>query len=351
MQSVKIDVYIADLLYSYDCVVVPNFGGFIANYAPAKVQAIQHKFTPPSKKISFNKHLKVNDGLLTNHIAVRRSVTYVEANELIQGFVNQSIEGLNKGDKIKIEKVGTLFLDPERNIQFVAEAKNDFLLESFGLGSFRALPIERASKEQKIKEQLPELKEKAKQKKRYYLPAAAFLALAITAAFWLNQQFDWVSKNDIQYSALSFNSDATAVYESKKINIPTIEPFENNKKLSFSEGILPYITSEGEKTNLFVDNRKVETITKIDNTAIAKSTKKSKLKFHVLGGCFSQLSNAEGLVKKLNQKGFNASLLGTYNKLHAVSMGSFSTREEATALLGDVRNNQYPAAWLLVKQY
>jgi len=32
-------------------------------------------------------------------------------------------------------------------------------------------------------------------------------------------------------------------------------------------------------------------------------------------------------------------------------MGSFSTREEATALLGDVRNNQYPAAWLLVKQY
>ncbi|MEQ8624920.1 MAG: SPOR domain-containing protein [Vicingaceae bacterium] len=351
MQTVKIDVYIADLLYSYDCVVVPEFGGFIANYAPAKVQATQHKFTPPSKKISFNKHLKVNDGLLTNHIAVRRSVSYVEANELIQAFVNQSIAGLNKGDKIKIEKVGTLFLDPERNIQFVAEAKNDFLLESFGLSSFRALPVERQTKEQKIKEQLPELKEKAKQKKRYYLPAAAFLALALTSAFWLNQQFDWVSKSDIQYSSLNFGNTEEAVYKSNAVNIPSVEPILENKKLNLAEGIVPYVSSTGEKSKLFVDNRKEETETKIDNTAIAKSNSKSGLKFHVLGGCFSNLSNAEGLVNKLTSNGFNARLIGTYNSLHAVSMGSFSTREEATALLSDVRNNQYPSAWLLVKQY
>lgn len=351
MQAIKIDLYIADLLYSYDCVVVPDFGGFIANYAPAKVQAIQHKFTPPSKKISFNKHLKVNDGLLTNHIAVRKSVSYTEANELIQAFVNQAIAGLNKGDKIKIEKVGTLFLDPEHNIQFVAEAKNDFLLESFGLGSFRALPIERASQEQKIKEQLPELKEKAKQRKRVYLPAAAFLALAITAAFWLNQQFNWIDEGAIQYSSFSIKSNTPARYKSKALSIPTADPFSTSKKLSFPEGVVPYITSEGEKTSLFVDNRKEETIAKRDNTSIASSTLKSDLKFHVLGGCFSQLSNAEGLVKKLNQKGFNAQLLGKYNNLHAVSMGSFASRNEAIALLAEVRNNKYPAAWLLVKQY
>ena len=69
MQNIKIDVYISDLLYSYDCVVIPDFGGFVANYASAKVQAVQHKITPPSKKISFNKNLRTNDGLLNNYIA------------------------------------------------------------------------------------------------------------------------------------------------------------------------------------------------------------------------------------------------------------------------------------------
>ncbi len=351
MQTVKIDLYIADLLYSYDCVIVPEFGGFIANYSPAKVQTIQHKFTPPSKKISFNKHLKVNDGLLTNHIAARKSISYVEANELIQNFVNQSTNNLNKGDKIKIEKVGIFFLDPERNIQFVAEAKNDFLLESFGLSSFRALPIERATKEQKIKEQLPELKEKVKQKKKYFLPAAAFLALALTAAFWLNQQFDWIDKSDLQYSTFGFNNNSPAFYDIKKESFSYDKFVNNEEQLTFLEGIVLYTTSIGEKTHIYIDNRKKEIIVKKDNTAISKSIKKSDLKFHVLGGCFSQLSNANGLVKKLNQQGFEASLIGTYNNLHAVSIGSYGSRDEATKLLSDVRNNRYPAAWLLVKQY
>jgi hypothetical protein len=120
MQTVKIDLYISDLLYSYDCVIVPEFGGFVANYAPAQIQAVQHKFTPPSKKISFNKNLNNNDGLLTNHIAERRSISYDEANTIIRSFVSKSLAGLNQGDKIQIEKVGVLYLDPEQNIQFKA---------------------------------------------------------------------------------------------------------------------------------------------------------------------------------------------------------------------------------------
>ena len=96
--------YINDLLYRYDCVIVPDFGGFVANYASAKIQPIQHKLTPPSKQVSFNKNLKTNDGLLTSHIAQRKSIAYEEAKDLIEAFVSQSIEGLNKGDKIQIEK-------------------------------------------------------------------------------------------------------------------------------------------------------------------------------------------------------------------------------------------------------
>ena len=70
-----------------------------------------------------------------------------------------------------------------------------------------------------------------------------------------------------------------------------------------------------------------------------------------MGGCFSSKSNAEGLVSKLNQEGYQARLLGRYKNLHAVSYSSFSTREEAIELLAKVRNYDNPDAWLLVKPF
>ena len=61
--------YISDLLYRYDCVIVPDFGGFVANRIGAQVNNFTHTFSPPTKQITFNGLLKHNDGLLANYIA------------------------------------------------------------------------------------------------------------------------------------------------------------------------------------------------------------------------------------------------------------------------------------------
>ena len=61
--------YIKDLLYRYDCVIIPNFGGFITNKISAKFNVDSSCFYPPSKQIAFNSHLKGNDGLLANYIS------------------------------------------------------------------------------------------------------------------------------------------------------------------------------------------------------------------------------------------------------------------------------------------
>ena len=66
MNRVNVDKSISELLYQFDCVIIPDFGGFVANYAGAKIQPIQNTFTPPSKQISFNRNLTSNDGLLAN---------------------------------------------------------------------------------------------------------------------------------------------------------------------------------------------------------------------------------------------------------------------------------------------
>lgn len=353
MERIQIDVYISDLLYSYDCVIVPDLGGFVANYAPAQIQAVQHKFNPPSKKVSFNKNLKNNDGLLTNHIAERRSISYEDASALIRSFVNRSIAGLKQGDKIHIEKVGTLYLDPEKNIQFKAEESNDYLLDSFGLASFRALPIQLEGLEERIekgvKEKLPSIKQ---EKKRRYWPAAAALALLIASTVALNTQFKWIDHGQLQYSFLSFSDKARPHYKFKKVTVSQFDPNSDDKNtLSFDRGIVPFITSTGEKTALYVDNREAERTNLEDNTTVVDHAHSQQLVFHVMGGCFSEYANATSLVNSLQEKGYNARLLGEYKNLHAVSYSSFANREEAVRLLDDIRNGENPNAWLLVKPF
>ena len=94
-----------------------------------------------------------------------------------------------------------------------------------------------------------------------------------------------------------------------------------------------------------------ETFVAKENVALteAKVGSSELLKFHVVGGCFSNEANAHRLVKNLKKKGFSAKMIGTFKKLYTVSYESFATREEALFLLDEVKNTGNPAAWLLEK--
>ena len=83
----KLATYISDLLYRYECVIIPNFGGFVTNEISAKVNAFTHTFNAPSKQLTFNSHLQNNDGLLANYIANVANVSYSNAVEIINAEV------------------------------------------------------------------------------------------------------------------------------------------------------------------------------------------------------------------------------------------------------------------------
>lgn len=145
----KVDAHISELLYDHNCVIIPNFGGFLANYSSAKIHPVLHQFTPPSKHIVFNKNLKNNDGLLANQIAASENIQYTAALEQINSFVNDINASLKKGEKIKIDTIGVLSLDVERNIQFKQSTTN-FLNEAFGLDEFQSPAINQGTLSKKI---------------------------------------------------------------------------------------------------------------------------------------------------------------------------------------------------------
>jgi hypothetical protein len=75
----KLEKYIDQLLFRYQCVTVPGFGAFLTETQSTQWIESTNTFSPPKKLLSFNSNIKNNDGLLANHIATTEKITYETA--------------------------------------------------------------------------------------------------------------------------------------------------------------------------------------------------------------------------------------------------------------------------------
>ncbi len=353
---IKVDKHISDLLYKHDCVIVPDLGGFVANYASAKIHPTQHTFIPPSKKIVFNKNLKNNDGLLANHVACVEKISYTGALKYINQFTSTTNSQLKQGAKVLIDDVGTLYFDTERNLQFEAGNTN-YLLDAFGLAQFQSPAIKRDNigkrieKEFKDRGAIPSGKKKIKIK--YYVAIAIILPL-IFGMIWIPLQTDLLKK--ISYSGLNpFSSNETKkniVPENTKTKSIKIEPVPSstmNDTLKYSKLNLTGSDSTQPVTAKLLENKNVG-IVKADSTSVsvASVNNMSDFKFHIIAGCFQIEENANNFVASLQNQNVPASIIGNRNGLFIVSAGDYATRNEASEGLMQLRKSQ-PEAWLLKK--
>ena len=158
----KIAGYVGDLLYDYECVVIPGLGGFITKDKPAQVVAVTHHFKPPFREVLFNIHLKTNDGLLVNYVARQEELSYNEAKSRVDVFAFECRNALDAGKRIRFHGIGSLSRDEDQNIVFSQDKSINYNPQAFGLGSFVSPAIARTSDEEKvmgaIKKVVPEKK-------------------------------------------------------------------------------------------------------------------------------------------------------------------------------------------------
>jgi hypothetical protein len=129
----RLDPFISDLLFDHDCVILPEFGGLVANYRSAKLNSISHVIQPPSKSIGFNPSLKYNDGLLSNYISAALGITYKEAAEQLTQTISGYQQLLASEGRFSIDRIGVFYKDRFGQVQFIPEEKENFLVASFGL--------------------------------------------------------------------------------------------------------------------------------------------------------------------------------------------------------------------------
>lgn len=139
-----LSVYIADLLLAHECVVIPGFGGLLANYKSAEIHPIAHTILPPTKAITFNRNLQHNDGLLINRIAKKQNIAFDDAKALLANWVNTSKSLLKSNEVVTLRKIGRWQNDIEGNTQFYPDETENFLKSSFGLRAITVAPIIRS---------------------------------------------------------------------------------------------------------------------------------------------------------------------------------------------------------------
>lgn len=307
----NITSHIQDLLYRYECVVLPGFGAFLSQKQSAFIDTESNEFYPPKKLISFNRQLIKNDGLLANYLAEVEGVKYNSANNMIQEFVYDLENSLQKESKAELANIGEFYLDREDKLQFEPFTQINFLKQSFGLDSFRTASVKREA----YKKQVEELEEKTpllftpERRRSSILKYAAIgvIALGISGFAGLNIYSNQVSKH----------------------NIAEQQEAENQ------------LQQQIQQATFVIDN---------PLPAVTFEVEKQSGNYHVIAGAFRVEENAQKKVDELRAEGHKARLLGA-NKygLHQVVYSSHQSRREAINKLYEVKRSN-EGAWLLVKE-
>ncbi|MEH6679630.1 MAG: SPOR domain-containing protein [Sediminicola sp.] len=305
--------YIAELLYRYNCVIIPGFGGFLTQLKSAVIHEGTNSFSPPRKLVSFNGQLISNDGLLVSHMADAEKVGYEEMLERTHKVAEDWKRKLNLGERISLPNVGELWMDKDMKILFQPSYHINYLTSSFGFSPFVSNPVLR----EQLKEEIVEMEERIpfmitpeSRKEGYMRPYLKYAAIIL----------------------LAFSTGLTGVrfYKTSK----------SNQQLEHQEAQERVSRTIQEAT--FFGNAPLEL-----PALKLEIAKKNQVHYYVVAGGFRAVENAEKKVAQLKAKGYNADYIGE-NKhgLHLVTYNSFTDAQEALVYLRQIKRTVSYEAWL-----
>ena len=388
-----LNVYIEELLYKHQCVIIPKFGAFISNRKSAKM-ADDKTFDPPKRELSFNASLNSNDGLLMKYVSEQSGIDY----KLVEDYVNLAVEGwkriLQQEQPLVLDRIGTLRQTREGRVSFEPANEVNYLTDSFGMGPFvphevptadlqiaenqikptidpeSILPPEEkslAAIESPISQPAPPVEpisqpevenivppkptvNKKKFKLRPYIKytAVAMLGLAILAygAYALfseklangsSDEQQYVVTDSLVQERLNQQLSEAAVF-TPPITMPVINLTpEKGKAKPESKPKTVTESPKPTRTEPTPTSKPTQTTagTKPANTNTPSAPNRpsplANKKYQVIAGAFSSEKNAQARVQQLRKIGYpNAFVLGVNAKgLYQVSYGGFDSVDEA----------------------
>jgi len=308
--------YISELLFLHDCVILPNFGGFVGNPQSAKLNKTTGILSPPSKQILFNANLKTNDGLLITHISNQEGVTQEVAKNEVENYATKIANKLTNSKVLRIDKVGLFILGREGNIIFSQDSLNNYSLDSFGMKATQNKAVVRETIiKEKVTATIQTIRTQSNNPKAFLRAAAVIIPLIALSYISITQQ----DKINNMYTQMA-----------------SLNPFENSIIVAPITVVIPEVKIKIEATPI------IEIIEEeIMPIIIPKTT------YYIIAGAFSEKKNANKMLAKLKKWDYNTELVPGGNLLR-VSYNSFTNKADALIELHEIKQENSDA-WLLTQ--
>lgn len=385
------------LLRDNDCVILPGFGGFIAHAVPAYYVSEEHLYYPPSRSISFNTAITMNDGLLAQSYMRSYNVDYAQAVYLIDVAIEKMRDILDEEGSVTIPHIGTIKQDIHQTVQFIAEPAGISSPLHFGLGT---LAISTLAQLQDLHEATtPKKKAIITQTERtidLHIQKRALRQILSTAAVFLLLLMAALPVGDLR------PTDIASLQLTNIISEPQVNMLHDNQVESIAESQEALINPEEQEAQKIVENNDsqatetnveepaiepvvestanenpatiVEEVSKTNTEAIieektevalevapttsetpATTTSEETLQpttdgktYHIIVASLPNKRGAEEVIEDYVAKGYQqASMVERDNRVR-ISLVQFADKDEANSYLKTLRENEeFRNAWLL----
>lgn len=326
--------HISRLLLEYDCVILPGFGGIVTQYESARKDIANQVINPPSKSLAFNAALQKNDGLLQNYLAQQKNISFQEAKNEVEYFVNEVKSSLKSKNTYVMQGVGRFVLGADNRIQFFPQHDAvNYNISSYGLPQLALIPISRLKKTVPvaISSSPSVVPKKEKEDDRILVKSNSFSPTYFRVAATVGVIFLLTT---LIYHTFIFDK-GTNIQEANFIS-PTPQ--------TMNKAIIEEIVSDIEEEEVSEIVEEAEPVT----TKVAEVPTPTNLKtVRVIVGSFGEIGNATKYSNELSQQGFKTEILPGPNGFSRVCIFEQVEKNQEFATVNKIRESVNPNAWLL----
>lgn len=364
------------LLRTNDCVILPGFGGFITHTVPAYYASEEHLYYPPTRNISFNASITMNDGLLAQSYMKSYQVDYARATYMIDVAIEELRDTLDEDGSVTLPRIGIIKQDIYQTIQFIPETAGISSPKHFGLGSFfmqELSQLQTMSEKAKQPEKVITQTEKtfdlhiSKHMLRQVMSTAAILLLLLMVSLPIGEKkptdiaslqlIKAINTEVVQETPVAVTqetvettciaSDTIALPSTALVEVPSITEAAITKPEASNDSetaVSEPLTTESEIT----DAANVTAAPEVHQQTEPAPQVVSTRSYHIIVASLPSHRGADEIVSKYIAQGYTDVSLVERDGRIRISLTQFTNKDEANSYLSTLRTNEaFANAWLL----
>ena len=341
---IELDRHIEILLLGNDCVIVPDFGGFMAHHVDARKDGEDGMLLPPARTIGFNPKLTINDSLLAQSYVECYDVSYPEALVRIGDEVRELRQHLENDGCYELHGIGVISLNGEGRYEFEPCEAGVLTPSLYGLSGFEM-------------QSLRELNERLDKESENKLHGTKLLDIDQTLTENVCSDNESTLEEIKGHNVVAIWRTIAAACVAALMFLLYPSSLDNNRQLltagavnvELLQRVLP-IMDEGKANTSSSMARNVERLA--DRADMQKNgtaeTQPSREGYVIVLASRVSLTNAKAYVEKLKKQGYLEVKVADNDRNTKVIYGFYAKQEEAFHALRNLRNNaEFAEAWVM----